>query len=154
MINNVISLASSSEINQKSKTTVPLSNSSLAASEGLRQKTSLEELSERYDLRSMSAEERQEFANEAVSIGALTLREAAGLLPLPNIQRVESENGDEVTNHGHGNHNERRFDVIAEIQKSVEFSKENGGSKGIQLRENLLIKLQHIEATDRISLSV
>jgi len=154
MINNVISLASSSEINQKSKTTVPLSNSSLAASESLRQKTSLEELAERYDLRSMSAEERQEFANEAVSIGALTLREAAGLLPLPNIQRVETENGDEVTNHGHGNRNERRFDVIAEIQKSVEFSKENGGSKGIQLRENLLIKLQHIEATDRISLSV
>jgi hypothetical protein len=111
--------------------------------------TSLEELSSHYNFRSMTASERLEFANKAVSTGDLTLKEAAGILPLPELKRVETEGGYAIEQYERPQ--SQRFDVLEELKNSIEFSKQHGGSKGIEIRESLLAKLQHLDSGARLS---
>lgn len=94
-----------------------------------------------YNFRSMTENERLKFANEAVSSGAISLKEAGALLP-PRLQRVEGPNGFKVQEQSYPEHH--RFDVIEELKNSIDFSKKNGGSKGLEIRENLLTKLEHL----------
>lgn len=94
-----------------------------------------------YNFRSMTESERINFANEAVSAGVISLKEAGAFLP-PRVQRVDGANGFEIKEKAYPKHH--RFDVIEELTSSINFSKENGGSKGLEIRESLLFKLEHL----------
>jgi len=147
-VNNNTALQNYSSINQRT-TQQAQENPQDSAENIAKPQTPLQELSEGYNLRSMTASERLEFANKAVSTGELSLKEAAGLLPPPNVQRVKTENGYEIQEQFRPEN--QRFDVLQELQNSIDFSRENGGSKGIEIRESLLSKLQHLTNGKRIN---
>lgn len=120
------------------------------ASDAVESKSSgIQELAKRYNFRAMTGEERISFANNAVSMGELSLKEAAGLLPPSSVMRVETNNGytiEEINKPANYTYN-----VIEELESSISASKQHGELKGIEFRENLLLKLKHLDSSLGIS---
>lgn len=109
----------------------------------------IQELAKQYNFRAMTGEERLNFANSAISMGELSLKEAAGLIPPSSVMRVETNNGytiEEINKPANYTYN-----VIEELESSISASKQHGELKGIEFRENLLLKLKHLDSSLSIS---
>jgi len=101
----------------------------------------LKALSTEFNLQSMTETERVNFANKAVSLGFLSLQEAGALLP-PAVKKEEGPNGYTIKQQAYSR--SHTFNVMDELKNSIAFSKANGGSEGLEIREKLFSKLEHI----------
>lgn len=95
----------------------------------------------------MTASERIEFANKAVSTGDLSLKKAGTIMSINDLKRVDTESGVEVRHIKQTA--DRKYDVIKELENSIAFQKQYGDQKGIEIKEGALAKLRHLHEGEK-----